>query len=83
MGQTWTMDERIDARERAGDITPPFTERERALVWAVAEALYLFHYLTEPPGRAPERTTASLIIDMAIARVELERTWRGDHAQAP
>jgi hypothetical protein len=80
MRQTWTVDSRIDAQERMGKIEPPFTERERALVRAVAEALYLFHHLTEPPARAPEQTTASVILDLAIARVDLERTWRGDHA---
>jgi hypothetical protein len=70
---TWTVDERIGAKERAGQIAPPFTPDERALARAVAEAFYFFHCLTELPGLARVGTPAAFIMDMGISRVLLER----------
>jgi hypothetical protein len=73
MSQAWTIDERIDAKERTGQIEPPFTPDERALARAVAEAFYFFHCLTELPGRCPDGSNAACIMDMGISRVLLAR----------
>jgi hypothetical protein len=55
MSQTWTMDERIDAYERLGDISPPFTEDERALAWSLAAAFHFWDQVQELPGQCLEK----------------------------
>jgi len=73
MSELWTVDSRIDAKERTGQIVPPFTPHERALARAVAEAFYFALYLTELPGRCPEGSHAACMIDMGMSRVLLAR----------
>ena len=74
--QTWSMDERIDAWERSGGITPPFTPAERDLARNCAAALHFWQHQEELPGRAPPDSAALCAFDMGISRVKMLRKGR-------
>jgi hypothetical protein len=73
--RTWTIGERIDARQRLEPINPPFTDAERDLARNLAAAFYFYFYQGELPGRALEgtpesRTKELLAFDMGISRMQ-------------
>jgi len=77
---SWTVDERIDAKEREGFITKPFTQEERELARNIAAAWLFVWIQQELPVRCLEERDGELTdeinaIDMGIIRV---RQIRGD-----
>jgi excisionase family DNA binding protein len=69
MSRTWTFDERLDALQAQGMISPPFTPDERALARRCAEAQYFSWWLTELPGRCPDQGPAILVMHHGICIV--------------
>jgi hypothetical protein len=68
--RTWTIDERIDAMERKGIISPPFTDIERALARAAIEAWYFVAKFEEMPARCEESSDGRCwAIDWGIGRM--------------
>jgi hypothetical protein len=68
--RTWTIDERIDAWERQGIISPPFTPDERALARALIEAWYFVAKIEERPARTEENSDGGCWdIDFGVARL--------------
>jgi hypothetical protein len=74
--QTWTLDERVDALEHAGAITPPLSASERSLAQAAAEAYYFWTKLQELPDQCPDGSPALFCLDMGISRIIAIRDGR-------
>jgi hypothetical protein len=75
--QSWTVDALIAWQESQGKITPPFTDLERSLAHAAAEAYYFWIEMTELPASAPRDSAAFGAMFMGIHRVQQrrERGW--------
>jgi hypothetical protein len=76
--RSWTVDERIDDKERRGIIATPFTQEERELARHIAAAWHFVWYQQELPGRCLEASDDGMTPDMGslewgIFRVQVIR----------
>jgi hypothetical protein len=75
--EAWTIDTMIDWRESEGKIIPPFTDLERSLARAGAEAYYFWQEQRKLPAHAPRDSDAWNAMFMGVHRVQQRRKREG------